>query len=196
MSDKVSTKQVQDWWDKNPFTLGVATGDFKNKDLVGRIDAEKMNLEYFQEIERRFRKHSGTGGQEKDKPLLSKFIDSEKIRNKDVLDIAVGTGLHTVMFAAEGARVTGIDITPFAVTQTKKNLEVRGLHGTVLQMDAQKMSFPDSSFDLVNAWGCLMHMPDTKKQFRKYIVYCDPEVPHLHICIIKIHGHFGLTHFS
>lgn len=155
------TKEIQDWWDKNPFTLGVATGAYKNRDLVGRVDSEKMDLKFFQEIERRFRKHIGTGSQDLNKPLLSKFM-SEDLNGKDVLDIATGSGLFAVSFAERGANVTAIDLTKYAVLETKTNFELRNLKGNIMQMDAQRMTFQDKSFDFVNAWGCLMHMPDTE----------------------------------
>ncbi len=154
---------IKNWWDQNPFTFGAATNDYKKNDLVGRVTSEKMDLDYFNEIERRFRKHSGTGGQEKGDSLLSKLIDYKtSVQEKDVLDIAIGSGLHTVAFAKEKGRVTGIDLTPYAVKQAKKNLELRGLSSEIRQMDAQQMDFKDDMFDFVNAWGCLMHMPDTK----------------------------------
>ncbi|MBU6142086.1 methyltransferase domain-containing protein [Patescibacteria group bacterium] len=127
-----------------------------------------MTLEYFEEINRRFRKHMGLNVQKPGHPLLSGVIDFDAdIKGKKVLDIATGSGLHTVEFAAAGADVTGIDLTPFAVVQTKKNLEVRGFSAEVREMDAQHMDLPDNSFDFVNAWGCLMHMPDTEKAMRE-----------------------------
>jgi len=154
-----TTKEVQSWWEENPFTLGLA----KNKDLVGRIDPEQMDLHYFKEVERKFRKHARGGGQEDGQPLLSKLVDYSWLKGKKTLDIAVGTGFSTVAFAQGGADVTGIDLTNFAVEQTKKNLQCRGLVGQVMQMDAQNMTFADETFEFVNAWGCLMHMPDTQK---------------------------------
>lgn len=72
-----------------------------------------------------------------------------------------------VTYAKAGAEVTGIDLTDFAVKHATKNLEFRGLKGTVLKMDAQSLQFPDASFDFVCAWGCLMHMPDTEKAIRE-----------------------------
>ncbi len=159
-----ATADVRKWWDENPFTLGVATGDYKKHDLVGRQPVEKMDIAYFREIDRRFRKHMGLNVQKPGKPLLSGVIDFDAdIKGKKVLDIATGSGLHTVEFAAAGAEVTGIDLTPFAVMQTKKNLEARGLSAKVVEMDAQRMDLPADYFDFVNAWGCLMHMPDTEK---------------------------------
>ena len=157
--NKIATAEVENWWNKNPFTLGIV----KNGDLVGRVDPGEMDLKYFEEVDRKFRKFHRTGCQEDNAPLLSKLINYDNIREKKVLDIAVGTGVTLVAFATAGAEVTGIDITDFAVMQTKKNLACRGLAADVIKMDAQRMSFPDESFDFVNAWGCLMHMPDTEK---------------------------------
>lgn len=161
MDDK--TKEIQKWWNDNPFTLGVATGDYRKRDLVGRIAEEKMNAEYFTEIDRRFRKHSGWGGQAENEPLLSKLVDYSLLKDRLVLDIATGSGIFAVAFASGGADVVAIDLTDYAVKQTEKNFKTRGLKGKVIQMDAQNLDFPNDSFDFVNAWGCLMHMPDTEK---------------------------------
>lgn len=167
MSDKTLSAQTDDvekWWDTHPFTLGLSD---KSDDLVGRIDSSKMDLHYFQEIECKFRKHTRGGSQEDEAPLFSTFIDYEWIKGKDVLDIAVGSGFSMVALLKGGGHVTGIDLTQFAVDQTKRNLELRTMNGTVLKMDAQHMTFHDASFDFVNAWGCLMHMPDTEGAVRE-----------------------------
>lgn len=156
------TDEVARWWEQNPFTLGVATEAGESPELVGRVDFSKMDSRYFDEIDRKFRKHSRGGGQEDGEPILSKLVDYTWLRGKKVLDIAVGTGFSAAAFARAGADITGIDITSFAVEQTRRNLAVRNLPGTVLQMDAQQMRFSDAAFDFVCAWGCLMHMPDTE----------------------------------
>lgn len=153
------TRKIEEWWDKNPFTLGLSK---ESGDLVGRVDPSHMDLKYFEEIDRKFRKHNKGALGEETGPLFSKFIDFAALSGKRVLDIAVGSGFSLVVFAREGARVTGIDLTDFAVMEAKRNLKVRSLTGEVLKMDAQHMTFADESFDFVNAWGCLMHMPDTE----------------------------------
>lgn len=168
MQDKktpiTTTNQVEEWWDQNPFTWGLSD---KSADLVGRIDPASMDMHYFEEVERKFRKHTRGGSQKDGAPLFSAYIDANWIRGKKALDIAIGSGFSMVALIQAGAEVTGIDLTDFAVAQTKRNLELRHLSGTVQKMDAQHMSFADGSFDFVNAWGCLMHMPDTQGAIRE-----------------------------
>lgn len=155
-------KKISDWWENNPFTWGLSE---KSGDLVGRIDLTKMDLNYFKEIDRKVRKHTRGGAQEDGAPLFSKLIDYDNsIKGKKVLDIAVGSGFSTVEFLQKGAsEVVAVDITDFAVEQTKRNLACRGLQATVTKMDAQDLKFSDNYFDFVNGWGYLMHMPDTQK---------------------------------
>jgi ubiquinone/menaquinone biosynthesis C-methylase UbiE len=153
----VLTKKVETWWDTNPFTYNGKVGVGKTAETE-----EALTIEYFDKAERRYRKHSGGSMQEEGKPVFSKFVDYDSLRGKKVLDIAVGTGFTAVTYARAGADVTGIDLTDYAIVQTKKNFELRGLKGTILKMDAQKLEFPDEYFDFVSAHGCLMHMPDTR----------------------------------
>ena len=167
MKETKLNEEIRDWWEKHPFTLGVATKDYKSSDLVGKIPLDKIDLEYFIEIERKFRKHSGIGAQEEGQPLLTKLVNLEALKGKKVLEIATGPGVHLVPYVQAGAEVVAIDLTSYAVGQATLNLKLRGLPGAVLQMDAQKMTFPDEHFDFVHAWGCLMHMPDTAKAIKE-----------------------------
>lgn len=155
------TLDVERWWNDHPFSFGFGN---TQGDQVGTIEIDKMDRAYFDDIERRFRKHARGGAQEEGAPLFSKLINYEtQVRNKRVLDIATGSGFATVALIQGGAaKVTGIDLTDFAVAHTRKNLQVRGLSAEIHKMDAQHLTFPDQSFDYVNAWGCLMHMPDTE----------------------------------
>jgi ubiquinone/menaquinone biosynthesis C-methylase UbiE len=157
MDNKALTKNVESWWNNNPFTYNGKIGVGKTVE-----SDEALTLVYFNKVEARFHKHSGGSLQDSGKPVFSKFVDYESLKGKRVLDIAVGTGFSAVEYAKAGAEVTGIDLTEYSIIQTKKNFELRGLTGTVLKMDAQKMDFPDNYFDFVSAHGCLMHMPDTQ----------------------------------
>jgi ubiquinone/menaquinone biosynthesis C-methylase UbiE len=170
MDNNALTKDVESWWDSNPFTYNGKIG-------VGKIAEtdESLTLEYFDKAEARFRKHSGGSMQEKDKPVFSKFVDYGSLKGRRVLDIAVGTGFSAVAYAKAGAEVYGIDLTDYAILQTQKNFELRGLKGTILKMDAQKLDFPDNYFDFVSAHGCLMHMPDTQGAVKEIFRVLKPE---------------------
>jgi ubiquinone/menaquinone biosynthesis C-methylase UbiE len=46
---------------------------------------------------------------------------------------------------------------------TRRRFELRGLHGSVLEADAESLPFPDSSFDFVWSWGVIHHSADTDR---------------------------------
>jgi ubiquinone/menaquinone biosynthesis C-methylase UbiE len=155
------TKTVEQWWDKHPFSYGIAG---TNTDQVGAVADEAMTLAYFDRLTAKFKQHGGVQNPGADtRPILSELIDYNSLRGEKVLDIATGPGLFLVEFAKAGATATGIDITSYAIKHASRNLALRGLEADVLKMDAQDMTFPDNTFDYVHAWGCVMHMPDTER---------------------------------
>lgn len=82
---------------------------------------------------------------------------------QDVLEIGCGAGPASVLFARGGARVTAIDLTEAGVELTRRHTE--GLGVKVERMDAERMSFPDTSFDHVFAWGVLHHSAHPERGF-------------------------------
>jgi ubiquinone/menaquinone biosynthesis C-methylase UbiE len=90
-------------------------------------------------------------------PLLVPFSEA---RGKSVLEIGCGNGADGVMFAKNGAEYTGVDLTKTAVEATRKSFEIEGLDGTFQVENAERLSFPDQSFDIVYSYGVLHHTPD------------------------------------
>ena len=139
--------RVKSWWNANPFNYFVAD--------------EEGSWAFYRNIDRKFLKwipFMQAGGY----PFLTRYVDMKGLKGKKVLDIACGTGVLTEQFVRMGADVTAIDLTPKAVELTKKRLSLYGLEASVIEGDAQKLPFPDETFDFVCAWGCLMHMPHTE----------------------------------
>jgi ubiquinone/menaquinone biosynthesis C-methylase UbiE len=93
-------------------------------------------------------------------PLLVPFSQAG---GKQVLEIGTGNGADGAMFALNGAFYTGVDLTDAALEATRKHFEVLGLRGTFQKENAEKLSFPDGSFDLVYSHGVLHHTPDTQR---------------------------------
>lgn len=90
-------------------------------------------------------------------------------RAKDLAVLEVGCGLGTdgAQFAKAGAMYTGIDLTDAAVNLAQRRFELFELPGTFRVADAERLDFPDNSFDLVYSHGVLHHTPDTAAAVRE-----------------------------
>ena len=79
-------------------------------------------------------------------------------RGKSVLEIGCGTGIFSRYFAETGATVTSMDISPELIEQAKKETTAPV---TYLIGDAERLQFPESSFDVVAGSSILHHLdPD------------------------------------
>ena len=65
------------------------------------------------------------------------------------LDVATGTGAVAIRAARAGADVTGVDIAPRLLTQARANAD--GLPIRFDEGDAQRLPYPDASFDVVSS---------------------------------------------
>lgn len=94
-------------------------------------------------------------------------VTPSELAGRDVLEIGSGAGAHSALFAAHGARVTAVDLTPERVRATAKKLKlIQGGSGTpnvALRADAERLPFADESFDVVYSNGVLHHTSDTRK---------------------------------
>ena len=144
------TSKVKDWWNANPFTYLM-----DNQNIT-------PDWAFFRNIDRKIIKWMPWA--QKGYPLLSNVINYSNLKDRKVLDIAIGTGWTTEQLVRAGARVTAIDLTPRAVELTKKRLELNHISADEIRVaDAQQLPFSEKTFDYVLAFGCLMHMPDTQK---------------------------------
>ncbi|MBI2278846.1 MAG: methyltransferase domain-containing protein [Candidatus Brennerbacteria bacterium] len=140
------------WWNDNPMRY----------DWGERIPFPEFSREFFNEIDRRFFLNSKEYLPWKAIPF-DRLIDFAALKDKEVLEIGVGNGSHAQLLAAHAKSFTGIDLTEYAVKSTAERFKVFGLPGIIIRMDAERLSFPDNSFDLVWSWGVIHHSSDTKK---------------------------------
>ena len=89
---------------------------------------------------------------------FARFAEAKGLR---VLEVGVGLGADHQCFAEAQADLSGIDLTQRAVDHTRRRLASVGLASDLAVGDAEKLDFPDESFDLVYSWGVLHHSPDT-----------------------------------
>ncbi|SFB60718.1 phosphatidylethanolamine N-methyltransferase /phosphatidyl-N-methylethanolamine N-methyltransferase [Amycolatopsis marina] len=78
-----------------------------------------------------------------------------------VLEVAVGTGLN-LPFYSDDATVTGVDLSPAMLEQARLRVEELGRPVDLHEGDAQRLEFPDDSFDTVVSTFSLCAIPDER----------------------------------
>jgi len=94
--------------------------------------------------------------------------------NQRVLDVAAGNGNATLAAARRFADVTSTDYVGTLLDQGKKRAEAEGLAVTFQQADAEKLPFPDGSFDVVLSTFGVMFTPDQAKAAKELLRVCRP----------------------
>jgi ubiquinone/menaquinone biosynthesis C-methylase UbiE len=84
-----------------------------------------------------------------------------------VLEIGCGLGTDGAQFAKAGADYTGIDLTEAAIELARQRFQLSTLRGTFQVGDAEKLDFPDNTFDVVYSHGVLHHTPDIQSAIRE-----------------------------
>jgi 2-polyprenyl-3-methyl-5-hydroxy-6-metoxy-1,4-benzoquinol methylase len=75
-----------------------------------------------------------------------------------VLDYGCGSGQLGIYLAMLGAKVSGFDLSPLGVDVANWAASKYGLVCSFKAMDAEELSYPDQSFDLVVGFGVLHHV--------------------------------------
>lgn len=88
---------------------------------------------------------------------LLRLVPFDGMKGQKVLDVGCGTGVDLVRFAQGGADVTGVDIAESAIALARQNVEQRGLTADLRVADAERLPFPDATFDLVFAHGVIQY---------------------------------------
>ena len=101
----------------------------------------------------------------REQPWMHETFHFDAYRGARVLEIGVGAGTDHIQFARAGADLTGIDLTPRSVELTSKRLEQEGFEAKVSVMDAERLEFPDDSFDVVYSFGVLHHTSSPERAF-------------------------------
>jgi ubiquinone/menaquinone biosynthesis C-methylase UbiE len=99
-------------------------------------------------------------------PLADRMVTLASIRPDDqVLDVGTGTGVVAFRVAEklrDGGRVIGIDLSEGMLAAANSKAERIGVAEKIefRQMDAEKLEFPDATFDVAVSLFALLHFPD------------------------------------
>jgi len=146
----------REWWESNPMTY----------DWEKTLQIDPGTLKWYDEIDRRFLDSAYYASGQNGQPF-GRFLKPDLVSGKQVLEIGCGMGTHADMLLRNGARLTAIDQTALAVESTRRRLELKQLEARVLQQDAEKLTLPDRSFDVVWTWGVIHHSSSTEQCVRE-----------------------------
>ncbi|WP_241432794.1 class I SAM-dependent methyltransferase [Natrinema pellirubrum] len=91
-----------------------------------------------------------------------------------VLDVACGIGTN-FRYLPETVELVGIDISPEMLANAEKRLTKLGMEGTLREMNAQGLEFPDNSFDTVISALSTCTFPDPIAALREMNRICKPD---------------------
>ena len=98
----------------------------------------------------------------------------QNVAGKLVLEVGVGTGKNMPYYPI-GVDLTAIDISPRMLEHAQKRADVLGMEIELLEMDAQRLAFPDNSFDTVFATFVFCSVPDPVIGLRELRRVCKPD---------------------
>ncbi len=82
--------------------------------------------------------------------------------NRDVLEVAVGSGFGLGLLAEKASRVVGDDLDPGLVAIARETYADRK-DIEVMQLDAQRLPFDENEFDLVLLYEAIYYLPQPKR---------------------------------
>ncbi|HEY0936649.1 MAG TPA: class I SAM-dependent methyltransferase [Trebonia sp.] len=84
-------------------------------------------------------------------------------------DLGCGTGSLSVLLAADGYAVTGLDFAPAMIRAARAKARAAGVSARFVLSDATAPTLPPASFDVVLARHVLWAMPDTERALAAWI---------------------------
>lgn len=99
---------------------------------------------------------------------------THRMKGKRALEIGVGTGKN-LPYYPRNVKVTAIDFSPRMLMRARKRASCLGLEMEILEMDVQRLEFPDDVFDTVFATFVFCSVPDPVLGLKELRRVCKPD---------------------
>jgi ubiquinone/menaquinone biosynthesis C-methylase UbiE len=100
-------------------------------------------------------------------PHIHEFAGFAQSAGQRVLEIGVGMGADYLEWLKAGARATGVDLSSASLERAQRRCETAGYTPDLRVSDAERLPFPDGTFDIVYSYGVMHHSPDTAQCIRE-----------------------------
>src|SRR3972149_9330530 len=125
---------------------------------------------------------------------LIELVDSGKVKPCKTIDLGCGTGNYAIYLASKGFDVTGIDISPAAITIAKENAKKKGVKERFLVADVLgDLDEVRETFDFAYDWELLHHIfPEKRKKYVENVYkILNPGGKYLTVCFSEKDPEFG-----
>ena len=108
-----------------------------------------------------------------------------------ILDVGCGTGFFTILLAKQGHQVIGTDLTPDMIANSRILGEEEHVTCDFQVMDAEHLSFPDESFDVVISRNLTWTLPEAAQAYKEWIRVLKPDG-----LLLNFDANYGATNFA
>ena len=120
------------------------------------LSQDENRRRYFEEITRK-----RYGRREWHVPTVARF---HGFKGREVLEIGCSIATDGLEFARNGAKYTGIDLTPNSIELARERFGLFGIPGRFEVANAEeRIPFPDESFDHIYSFGVIHHSPQPER---------------------------------
>ena len=98
----------------------------------------------------------------------------KRLKGKRILEVGIGTGKNLPYYPKD-IHITAIDISSRMLERARKRAEEIDIEAELLEMDAQRLGFPDHSFDTVLATFVFCSVPDPILGLKELHRVCNPD---------------------
>jgi ubiquinone/menaquinone biosynthesis C-methylase UbiE len=135
--EKNDTRQIREFWNENPVGSNFIQYE-QDRSFYERYDAFRYRTEGH---------------------ILNE-LDKIDLAGKKTLEIGLGQGADSMQLIERGALYYGIDLTEESVRRVKERFALFNKPYKEVQVaNAEKIPFPDNSFDIVYSHGVIHHSP-------------------------------------